>query len=123
MILIDTNVLVYAANGSHRGLLEYIENHAPSVSAITYVEALGYHRITAAEKAFLESFFAAANIVEITSDVLSAAVELRQQRKMSLGDSLIAGTALVNKHRLATCNLADFRWISGLSAFDPRYED
>ena len=47
------------------------------------------------------------------------AIRLRQQRKMSLGDSLIAGTALTHGLKLVTCNIADFRWIPALTLIDP----
>jgi predicted nucleic acid-binding protein len=40
---------------------------------------------------------------------------LRQQRKMSLGDALVAGTALGHGLTLVTCNIEDFQWMQGLS--------
>jgi predicted nucleic acid-binding protein len=46
--------------------------------------------------------------------VIENAISLKQQRKMSLGDSLIAATALVNNDKL-TNNVEDFIGISGLS--------
>ena len=38
---------------------------------------------------------------------------------MSLGDALIAGTALSNLLRLATHNTDDFDWIDELKVIDP----
>lgn len=38
---------------------------------------------------------------------------------MSLGDSIIAATALVNSFELYTHNVADFVGISGLKIIDP----
>jgi predicted nucleic acid-binding protein len=38
---------------------------------------------------------------------------------MSLGDALIAGTALSHQLRLATHNTSDFNWINELEVFDP----
>jgi predicted nucleic acid-binding protein len=55
----------------------------------------------------------------ITSDVLERAVQLRQIKKMTLGDSLVAGTALVHDHTLVTRNVKDFGWIAGLAVLDP----
>ena len=57
-----------------------------------------------------EQFFRAARVLPIDQAVLNRAVELRQQRRMTLGDALIAGTALVHGLRLATRNTADFVW-------------
>jgi predicted nucleic acid-binding protein len=47
------------------------------------------------------------------------AITLRQQRKMSLGDSLIAATALAYEIPLATRTVKDFDWISGLTLINP----
>ena len=51
--------------------------------------------------------------------MLDQAVKLRRQRKMKLGDSLVAGTALAHKFILVTRNTQDFDWIAGLELFDP----
>jgi len=40
-------------------------------------------------------------------------------RKLKLGDALIAATALVHDLELVTHNLADFSWITGLRVVDP----
>ena len=55
--------------------------------------------------------------------MLSKAVELRQIRKLSLGDALIAGTALAHGLTLVTRNSADFNWIKGLALLDPLIEE
>ena len=51
--------------------------------------------------------------------MLDEAIRLKQTKKMSLGDSIIAGTAILNGGELATRNLKDFKNITGLSAGDP----
>lgn len=38
---------------------------------------------------------------------------------MSLGNSIIAATALEHNLLLITRNVGDFRWITGLQAIDP----
>lgn len=119
MLLIDSNVIIYAAQPSHEALREFIAEHAPAVSAVSYVEVLGYHHLTEQERQEFEAFFAAAPLLPLTPDVLEQAVKLRQLRKMTLGDALIAGTALAHGLTLVTCNTDDFRWIAGLSLLDP----
>ncbi|WP_374757388.1 hypothetical protein [Fibrivirga algicola] len=42
-------------------------------------------------------------------------MRLRQQRKRSLGDSIIAATALVHKLPVVTNNIDDFSTIEGLT--------
>jgi predicted nucleic acid-binding protein len=51
--------------------------------------------------------------------VLEQAVKLRQRKKMTLGDSLVAATALVHKLTLVTRNTDDFDWIDELSLLNP----
>jgi toxin FitB len=93
--------------------------YAPAVSAVSYVKVLGFHRLTAGEKQLLEAFFAAATILPISQPILEEAVKLRQQKNISLGDSLIAATCLVHKLTLVNRNTADFTWITGLHVLDP----
>jgi predicted nucleic acid-binding protein len=88
---------------------------------VSYVEVLGYHKLSEPERSLLEAFFATATILAISQPVLDQAVILRQMqmRKMSLGDALMAGTALAHGRTLVTRNTDDFNWIPGLSLLDP----
>lgn len=92
-MLLDSNVIIYAAKPEHEGLRRLIAEHAPAVSAVSYVEVLGYHQLTDQEIRYFKEFFAAAPVLGIDSTVLEQAVWLRQLRKMTLGDALVAGTA------------------------------
>jgi len=38
---------------------------------------------------------------------------------MTLGDALVAGTALIHGRTLVTRNSKDFEWISGLKVLNP----
>ena len=42
-MLIDSNIIIYAAMPEHQMLRDLIAEHAPAVSAVSYVEVLGYH--------------------------------------------------------------------------------
>lgn len=44
---------------------------------------------------------------------------LRQNKKISLADSIVAATALENKLTLVTHNTKDFDWIVGIRLLDP----
>src|SRR5260370_39696951 len=89
----------------------YDAEQVPVVSAVSYVEVLGYHKLSESERKHFEDFFASASVLPLSNDVLERAVKLRQVKKMTLGDSLVAGTALVHGHTLATRNTKDFDWI------------
>ncbi len=118
-MLIDSNIIIYAAQPKHSALRDFIAEHAPAVSAVSYVEVLGYHQLTEPERRHFESFFNAAVVLPISDEVLRKAVELRQSRKMSLGDALVAGTALANDLTLVSRNTKDFSSITALRLFDP----
>ena len=53
-------------------------------------------------------------ILPITDEVIAEAIRLRQQRKRSLGDLIIAATSLLCKLPILTNNTADFEDIAGL---------
>src|SRR5690349_15947680 len=118
-MLLDSNIIIYAAQPEHTALRMFIAEHAPAVSAISYVEVLGYHKLNEQERSLLEGFFAVAPLIALSHPVLEQAVKLRQLRKMTLGDALIAGTALAYQLTLVTRNTADFTWIAGLKLLNP----
>jgi len=122
-MLVDSNILIYAAQLEHAQLRQFIADHAPAVSAVSYVEVLGYHQLDDEEQQYLEEFFRLAQVLPLSQAVLGQAVALRQQRKMSLGDALVAGTALVYGLTLVTRNIEDFHWIQGLSLLNPFDEE
>jgi predicted nucleic acid-binding protein len=118
-MLIDSNIIIYAAMPEHTNLRQFIAEQTPAVSAVSYVEVLGYHKLTDSERQDLEAFFAAASLLPLSDAVLDQAVQLRQQKKRTLGDSLVAATALVHQLTLVTRNTDDFDWIDGLTLLNP----
>ena len=119
MILLDSNLVIYATQPNNEEVRAFLRANGHAVSAISLVETLGFHRLGNEEREELERFFGRTPIHPLTDAVLQEAVRLRQERRMSLGDALIAGTALVHGLPLATHNPGDFRWISGLKVIDP----
>jgi toxin FitB len=93
VVLLDSNILSYAAQPAHAHLRQFIAIHAPAVSAVSYVEVLGYHQLDTQERQYVEEFFRLARVLPLSQTVLDQAVTLRQQRRISRGDALVAGTA------------------------------
>lgn len=58
-------------------------------------------------------------ILAVSDLVISEAVRMRQQRKMTLGDALIGATAITNDLTLVTRNVDDFDWIAGHRILNP----
>jgi toxin FitB len=119
LMLLDSNIIIYASQPAYAELREFITANTPAVSIVSYVEVLGFHRLDAADRQFLEDFFDAAEILPITDAIADQAVRLRQQRRMSLGDALIAATALIHQFTLVTRNCGDFEWIAELDMLNP----
>lgn len=119
MILADSNLIIYAASGNYPDLLDWFAENQPVASAVSLVEALGYYKLTAKEKTALENLFAELTVLYPTTEIFQIAVDLRQQRSVSVSDALIAATALHHNLTLATHNIKDFEWIKSLSLVDP----
>ena len=118
-MMIDSNIIIYAAQPKFRMLRKFVREHEPAVSAVSVVEVLGYHRLDQRDKGFFENFFKSTEVLPVSDEVIGRAVRLRQNRKMDLADALIAGTATVFGHTLATRNVRHFAGIQGLKVLDP----
>ena len=99
-----------------RSFLEGIRRY---VSVISYIESFGYQNLTPEEFQQLETIFRRTQILPLTDDIAEQAISLRQQRRMGLGDAIIAATAITHNLTLVTHNIEDFRWINGLELLDP----
>ena len=80
---------------------------------------MGYHQLAPKDKTYFESCFALLQQFEVDYLIATKAVELRQQRKRSLGDAIIAATALIHDCELVTRNIADFQDIPYLKVHNP----
>lgn len=118
-MLLDSNIIIYAARPENVKLRRFIAENATAVSALSYVEVLGYHRLAEMERQILSEFFRSALVLPITQIVIEQAASLRQRRRMSVGDAIIAATAIVHHLTLVTRNVEDFRWIDELTIFNP----
>jgi predicted nucleic acid-binding protein len=58
-------------------------------------------------------------VLPLNEAVIARAVLVRQARRTSLGDALVAATALVFGRELLTHNLGDFAGVEGLVVSDP----
>jgi predicted nucleic acid-binding protein len=118
-MLLDSNILIYAAQPEHASLRDLIVQRTPAVSVISVIEVLGFHRLQPGDLILLERFFALSEVLPLSDVIVQHAVRLRQQRRMGLGDSIVAGTALAHGRTLVTRNTHDFRWIPDLALLDP----
>ena len=118
-MIVDSNILIYAARPKNAYLLDWLESAPHRISAISYVEIFGFSGMEAVEQEALEVIFLNLPVVRLTDDVLDKTVDLLRRKRMSLGDSIVAATALLHGGILATANEKDFRHIPGLTVFNP----
>lgn len=118
-MLVDSNILIYATKPEHPKLRQWLIDTLPKASIISKVEILGYHKLHSAEKATLTELLNSMELIYLTPACYEIAIQLRQQRKLTLGDALIAATCLERGYTLATYNTADFARIEELKVFNP----
>ena len=118
-MLLDSNIIIYASKPEGAELRPFLDTFRRYVSVITYIESFGYQHLIEEEREQLESIFERIHILPLSDAIARQAVSLRQQRRMGLGDAIIAATAIVHSLTLVTHNTEDFRWITGLELLDP----
>jgi len=118
--LIDANVVIDTlGNIMPENVKQKVSQMSPIVSVVTYMEALGWHKATASQLHILQKFMDAAMILPIDQPVIEKTVWLRQQKRIGLGDAIIAATAIVYNMVLVTRNVSDFKSINNLIVFNP----
>ncbi|AGX86207.1 type II toxin-antitoxin system VapC family toxin [Candidatus Symbiobacter mobilis] len=118
-MLLDSNIIIYAAEPGYERLLRYIDERQSVVSIISKIEVIGYHKLSVENSRRLVELFAVMSILPLSDAIASRAISLRQLRKMSLGDSLIAATALEHELPLVTANAKDFSWVENIIVINP----
>ena len=117
MICLDTNIIIYIANAT---LGEDIVGNEPIVyPSIVHIESLGYPTIKSVEEQRIRELLATFTNIPLTDTIIEIAVNLRQSKNMSLGDAIVAATAIDNDCLLWTANTKDFEHIDGLDLLNP----
>jgi predicted nucleic acid-binding protein len=119
MDLLDSNILIYAAQPGHEFLDAWITSEKASISAISIPEVFGFPELREEDESIFAMWFDRLDVREVTVPILRKAAELRRQRRMKLGDSIIAATALLAGATLVTRNVNDFKHIAGLQVINP----
>jgi toxin FitB len=118
-MLLDSNIIIYAAEPGYHEVRKFIAENKSQVSVISKVEVLGYHKLNTKNKDKLEIIFQSLPILILNEEIIAKAILLRQQQKISLGDSLIGATALFYDLSIVTANVKDFSWIDNLEIINP----
>lgn len=117
MILLDTNIFIYLANGTIN--IKAIKQDTIAFSSISKIEALGYAKLTVTEQDYLEALFEECEQLDLNDAVIQQAIKFRRQVNMSIVDTIIAATASVYQCELYTANVKDFAHIEELRIHNP----
>jgi toxin FitB len=118
-MVLDTNIVIYGCLPDGGRLLPWTGHAQAAVASVTRVEALGFTGISPAEDAAIRRFLNKCLCYPLDEEVIESAVRLRQQKRMKLGDAIIAATAMEYGVPLVTRNVDDFKHIPGLQLINP----
>ena len=93
MILLDSNIIIYSAQSAFAYLRPLVNDPNNTASSFSMLEVLGFQALSSKDKTYFESVFAILDVKELSFPIIQQAIQLRQIRKMSPGDALIAATA------------------------------
>ena len=121
MILLDSNILIYCYQERYGSLRDFLfdADNIPGISSITILEVLGFLNISKEEEIYYNTALTLSHLFGIDDKVIEIATLLKQKKQMSIGDSIIASTALLNNCTLYTRNVKDFKQIEGLKVINP----
>ena len=121
--LLDSNIAIYLIKGGlDKHTEQAIRNATASgfnISVISKIELLGFAFPTDDVKIKTERLIAQCSIFPLNDEVVTKTIELRQQYRVKLPDSIIAATAIVHDFTLISRNDKDFSIIKELSYFNP----
>jgi predicted nucleic acid-binding protein len=107
--ILDSNILIYASKG-----LINLKNILSSytrvyISAITYMEVMGYKFISDEEKMLTERLVNSFEVIHTTNYIIGRVIEFKRKSKIKLPDAIILATCGQLKASLITNNEVDFR--------------
>jgi toxin FitB len=116
----DSNLIIYSADPEYPALRHLLAEEPGYISAVTIVETLGYPDLTPDQRRHNENAIRLQRVLPVTDAVIARAVALRRERRMKLGDSLIAATVLeAGIPLLFTRNVKDFVHLPGVTVINP----
>jgi len=121
--LIDTNVISHLFSNrlpeTGKEFVTEIINSNFIISVVVEIEVLTHHE-DPEKLPFIEEFISMAEILPLDREITKKAIELRRNnRKLKLGDAIIAATAIINQLTVVSNNVKDFINIKGLKIVNP----
>ncbi|MDX2130155.1 MAG: type II toxin-antitoxin system VapC family toxin [Chloroherpetonaceae bacterium] len=121
--LFDTNIFIYATAKEPEVLpffaLAFLNNNECFYSRVTRIEILSFPLATKHDEILLNNLLNQFFAIPINKQIEDLTIQLRRKKKMKLGDSIIAASALFTESTLITRNERDFEAIPKLKLLNP----
>ena len=117
--LLDTNIIIHLSYGELNTSVFSSSGDRLCISAITYMEALGYPFKTKEDEYFVKMLCNSFDLLDLTKPIIEKTIEIRKRAKTKLPDAIIAASALVNNATLITYNVKDFKMIDRITLIKP----
>ena len=118
-LILDTNIIIHLSYGELNTTDFSSNGDRLCISAITYMEALGYPFKTKEDESFVRKLCNSFDLIDLTKPIIEKTIEIRKQTKIKLPDAIIAASALVEEAKLVTVNVKDFDTIKRISIINP----
>lgn len=79
-----------------------MDNNNIFVSAVTEIELLGWHKISAGEKEIIKDLLADCTIIELTNAIKEISISLKQKYRIKVPDAIVAATSIFLDFPLVT---------------------
>jgi len=125
-MICDSNIIIYAAESGDALCLPYLQRADAMIASVTRIEVLGFPKfggLSLERQSLLRALLASTTELALDEEIIQQSIQLRQQKKMKLGDAIIAATALEYGVPLVTRNEGDFQHIPGLQVINPFAEN
>ena len=121
MFTLDTNILIYYAEGDQRVASFMSENRDKTfyLPTIVAAEFLSHPSITPDDAKLFKLFLTQTMPIGLDISVAERAAEIRRTYHLKLADAVIAATAILTRSTLVTRNIRDFRRIKSLTLISP----
>jgi predicted nucleic acid-binding protein len=114
VVVLDTNAVIdLLKSATSLAKLEQRFPHAVfCISVITFIEVLGFPKITPEYEAQILTFFTDVTIIGVTNEIVEIAIKIRRKKLLKLPDAVIAATAIYFNGTILTrdTNLLNFEY-------------
>lgn len=69
-VLLDSNIIIYTATDANEKLISYLSDKDLHASALSYVEVLGFQKLSEEDRGFFEEFFDSISVLSIDEQII-----------------------------------------------------